>query len=734
MAIEDILRRVVGNTRNKPEATLTGMKTPNNAGTPGSFPPSDLELINPDDLGIDHGLKDWREQPELDEEEQIRIVKYVRQSFDEAYRARQEMELEWALATAFFEGRQWLRIASTTRNLIQLQNPTEPNRYVIVQKMRPLIDGVVGKLTQVSPDAYAIPLSDTERDRFASDEANIICNHFNRKFSRETQLKERVRWSCVCGTSYLKIYWDAKGSQVVPFFDMETGEIKGYKEMNVGDIREEILPAFDVYVDPTAKRDEDLRYVIHASVRPLSWFVDNYGDAGKKVTADAMSGQSSSYIDAYLEGGNGSGNGWVPASTSRLGQIESRKKAAVVYEYWEKPNEQYPRGRYIVSTNTALLYSGDWPYEKKDSFPFIPLRWQPRAGTVYGYSLGFDLCPLQQTYNRIYSRLLEQFESQKDYVMVQKLSGIGADAFNNQSDDVDDANRTYRKIYYNQATQPPVIVRSPGMGGDLFPMLQMLEKDMMDIAGLHDVSQGMAQAGTPAESVRLLQRADNTQHSYIRADIEISNAKIKEWEVALVSQYGVAPFVGQMEERKSPADELRTGMITFDHIRNGGQYRIEYVPGSAQEDSPDQKLQKLLAFRQMGLFGDPADPDTNMLVVKMLKLPDTSAILEHLQMQQQKVQAMQEQMMAMQAQQQGSQKQEFDPEAESMKTQLDIQKIQAQQSSKLDADLVKMRERSRLLQENDAAKSMVSLSEESLRRNIFDSNGERVAKNENRKQ
>lgn len=717
MAIGDILGELA--RKMQPQARMTSLKTPNNSGTPGSFQDGNYNLRNPEDLTLDHGRQDWDREPDLDEGEKKRIYMFVRDCFQAAYRARSEMELEWALATSFFEGRQWMRIASQTRNLIQLQNTDEPNRYVTIQKMRPLIDGVVGKLTQVSPDAYAIPLSDTETDRFASDEANIICNHFNRKFKRETQLKERVRWACVCGTSYLKVYWDAKGVQTVPYFDPFTGEIAGYEQMEVGDVREEILPAFDVYIDPTAKRDEDIRYMIHASVRPLSWFVDNYGDAGRKVTADAMSGQNSSYVDAYLEGGNGSGNGWVPASTARLGQIESRKQAAVLYEYWERPNAQYPEGRYIVSTNSALLYAGDWPYEKKDSFPFIPIRWQPRAGTTYGYSLGFDLCPLQLTYNRIYSRMVEQFEGQKDYVMIQKLSGIGADAFNNMSDSVDEADRIYRKIYYNQATQPPVIARAPGIGQDLFPMLQMLEKDMMDVAGLHDVSQGMAQAGTPAESVRLLQRADNTQHSYIRADMEISNARIKEWEVALVAQFGVAPFIGQMEEKQSPADELRTGLITFDHIRKGGQYRIEYVPGSAQEDSPDQKLQKLMAFRQMGLFGDPADPETNMLVVRMLKLPETSMIMEHLAAQNEKVQQMQQFAMEQQQAQNAPPPSGFDPEAEQMKTQLDIQKIQAQQGAKMEADIVKMRERSRLLQENDASKSMVKLSEETLRRNIL---------------
>jgi hypothetical protein len=55
-------------------------------------------------------------------------------------------------------------------------------------------------------------------------------------------------------------------------------------------------------------------------------------------------------------------------------------------------------------------------------------------------------------------------------------------------------------------------------------------------------------------------------------------------------------------------------------------------------------------LRQMGLFGDPTDADTNALTVKMLQLPETTDILEVLAMQQQKQAQMQQQMMAMQQQ------------------------------------------------------------------------------------
>jgi hypothetical protein len=219
-----------------------------------------------------------------------------------------------------------------------------------------------------------------------------------------------------------------------------------------------------------------------------------------------------------------------------------------------------------------------------------------------------------------------------------------------------------------------------------------MEKDMADIAGLHDVSQGMAQAGTPAESVRLLQRADNTQHSYIRADIEISAAKIKEWEISLVQQFAAAPFIGSVDDQMNPRDASQQGVITFDAIRDGGQYRVVYVPGSTQDDSPDQKLQKISALRQMGLFGDPADPETNALVIKMLQLPETGQILQHLQNQQAKQQEQQQQMMEMQQQQMemqsGPKPTAFDPEADQMKSEMRIRenesKIDAQSQAKQD--------------------------------------------------
>jgi len=676
------------------QANMTAFKVPEHQGTIGAQKLTSLDLTKPDNLNLDNEEKDWQVLPAETPAEAIKVCDFVKGQFETAQRSRQEMETEWALSVAFFEGRQWFRINSNARNLVKLQNHKEPTRYVVVNKMRPLIDGVVGKLTQGSPDASAVPLSESDRDRQAADEANYIIKHYAKKFGRETQLKERVRWACVCGTSYLKIFWDSNKSQVVPLYDVSGKDVVGHKQFDAGDVVEQILPAFDVYLDPTAKQDDDVRWLIHAMVKPLSWFVDSYGEIGKRVKADALTGNNASYVDNYLDGAAGSGFGYTNPTPARQTNYDARKHAATVYEYWEKPSALYPKGRYIVSTNSQLLYAGVWPYEKRDSFPFIPLRWQPRAGTPYGYSLGFDLTQLQLMYNRLWSKLLEQFEGQKDYIMVERLSKIGADAFDNKSDTIDDANRIYRKIYYDRGSQPPQIVRAPGVGSDIFPVLQFIEKDMADVAGLHDVSQGMAQAGTPAEAVRLLQKADNTQHSYVRADIEISNYKIKEWEVSLVQQFAIVPFVGNMQEDNAPKDQLKQGVMRFDAIRSGGQYRIVYVPGSAMDDGPEARLQKYATLRQMGVFGDPADPDTNKLFIELVNMPEASKILDHLEEQQNKIkqaqvqqQEMMQAQMQMQAQAQQQQPQTFNMEAEQAKAEIDIAKKRAEIQAKLEADI-----------------------------------------------
>jgi hypothetical protein len=120
----------------------------------------------------------------------------------------------------------------------------------------------------------------------------------------------------------------------------------------------------------------------------------------------------------------------------------------------------------------------------------------------------------------------------------------------------------------------------------------------------------------------------------------------------------------------------------------------------------------------MGLFGDPTDPETNALTVKMLQLPETTDILGVLAMQQQKQAQMQQQMMMMQQQQMAAQAQPkqapFNPEAEQMKTQLDLEKQQQLFQMKHQADMEKMQADAQFKSEDYATKQIADIAKDAL--------------------
>lgn len=626
------------------------------------------------------------QQQELQEptESEWQILNYVDDQFKIASDHRAPLEVDWALGVAFEEGRQWVGLSREADKLISLINEEERHRYLTANKVRPLLMKVESTTTMAAPDVRAMPLTDDEMDVQAANEAESIRGHCARKFDRVTQTKERVAWALKSSTCFLKIYWDDQKQNTIPVVGFDGGVT--FEKAPVGDVCEEIIPAFSVFLDPTAREWEQVRWLIHAETRPLSYFVDRFGAKGKMVKPDAKRQNAvNGYVNRYMNSGIGFAS---PVQTPGMGK---GMDAAICKEYWEKPSFKFPKGRYIIVAGGVVLYNGPWPYEKDDDFPFVPLSYQSRSDSPYGRSLAGELISLQYTYNRILSASLEQAEQQVDFVAIAKGTSVQADAF----DEI--RGRGVKKIYYdNTSGMPPVFSRSQGISQDKLAFLQKIERDMQDIAGVHDVTQGMAPAGTPAEAIRLLQQADQTQHASLRASIEKSAVKIAEWEVALYSEkapldvmLGLVDETGTQQgmipgmEQGMEMPEMAGRPISLKALREGGQYRIVYSPGSTLAEGPEEKNQKILTFYQMGILGTPGTPAASKLAVSLMDLPETDKILKALNVQEQEAAMMQEQAMQMQAQ-------ASDPMAmaqmEAMKAQIGIEAHDAKNQIERDAD------------------------------------------------
>ena len=637
------------------------------------------------DLSLDPEVTELQEPTESE----WQILNYVDDQFKTSSDHRAPLEIDWALGLAFEEGRQWVGLSRQADQLVSLINEEERHRYLTSPKVRPLLMKVESQATLASPDVRAVPLTDDPLDVQAAKEAEAIRGHCSRKFDRHTQTKERVSWALKSSTCFLKVYWDDNKMNTIPVVDFD-GSVN-FEQAPVGDICEEILPAFSVFLDPTAKTWEQVRWLIHAETRPLSYFVDKFGEKGKYVKPDAKRQSAiNGYVNQYLNSGIGFAS---PVQTPGMGK---GMDAAVLKEYWEKPTAKFPKGRYIIVAGGVVLYNGPWPYKKTDDFPFVPLSYQGRSDSPYGRSLAGELISLQYTYNRILSAALEQAEQQVDFVAIAKGIGTQADAF------VEIKGRGVRKIYYDAtAGGPPMFSRSQGISGDKLAFLQKIERDMQDIAGVHDVTQGLAPAGTPAEAIRLLQQADQTQHASLRASIEKSAVKIAEWEVALYAEkapldimLGLLDARGTIEPQEPgmEPEEVMTGgkAMSMRALREGGQYRVIYTPGSTLAEGPEEKNQKILTFYQMGLLGTPGSPDASKLAISLMDLPETDKILKAWEAQEMAAAQQQQEMMAQQQMMMDQQMQSNDPmtqmQMEAMKQQMQIESHQAKNDIERDAD------------------------------------------------
>ena len=603
--------------------------------------------VTEQDLSLDPEQKEMQEVSENDSQ----ILNYVDEQFKIASDHRSPLEVDWALGVAFEEGRQWVGLSREADKLISLINEEERHRYLTANKVRPLLMKVESTSTLAAPDVKAVALTDDPLDVSAAKEAESIRGHCSRKFDRVTQTKERVAWALKSSTCFLKVYWDDNKENTIPVVDF-AGNVT-FEQAPVGDICEEIIPAFSVFLDPTAREWEQVRWLIHAETRPLSFFVDKFGEKGKMVKPDAKRQNAvNGYVNRYLNSGIGFAS---PVQTPGMGK---GMDAAICKEYWEKPSAKFKQGRYIIVAGGVVLYRGPWPYQKSDDFPFVPLSYQSRSDSPYGRSLAGELISLQYTYNRILSASLEQAEQQVDFVAIAKGTGVQADAF----DEI--RGRGVKKIYYdNTAGIPPVFSRSQGISQDKLAFLQKIERDMQDIAGVHDVTQGMAPAGTPAEAIRLLQQADQTQHASLRASIEKSAVKIAEWEVALYAEKAPLDVMLGMLDDTGTVEPTQPGMepeqvstagnvMSMRALREGGQYRVIYTPGSTLSEGPEEKNQKILTLYQMGLLGMPGSPEASRLAISLMELAETDKILKSLDEQAQaKAMAEQQQMEAMQSMQ-----------------------------------------------------------------------------------
>lgn len=550
--------------------------------------------------------------PEPQESEQ-ETVNLVLSRFKEAAESRSLHEREWLLSTAFARGNQWMEWRGSTNRLESLVDPNDPYRsYITAPLIGALLTKLKARATLSKPDVSVKPLTSAQADVQAAGESRDILDHYDRLFDRQIQTQDAVDICLEASTAFLKLLWSPKKESRTAYTD-KSGKVVTVMAA-IGDIEEILVPPFEIYPDPKARDWPECGWLIHAKVRSLTYIQQQYGgkdndERGWRVKGENVGASASYSALSHMDA--------ITGDTSRQSR-DTSKNSVIVYECWEKPSARYVDGRRIPVAGGVLLLGPDkltWPYDKNDSFPFVPLHYKKKWGSLWAQNAVHDLIPLQRQYNTILSRITDRVNTDKPTILVPEGSEIGVDAYQSK--------RNFQKITYRLG-QPPTYQAPPPISEAWFNALNIIKGLMEDISGVHEVSNGTVPAGvTAGNAIELLQQSDNTQMAEAVSNIETYAKGRAEWELALAAQYYQEPRLVATSEDGNPAEDTAAAR-SFEALKSSRGVRVEVMAGSATPKTAAARMQQYMDMAQKGMFQPEVLPVTKMLVDLMgLERSDT---------------------------------------------------------------------------------------------------------------
>ncbi len=581
-------------------------------------------LSDPDNIDSDVTPADLKNQPGPQKESDEEVVKLVRKRFKLAQQAKRKHEQEWLLDMAFERGNQWVEWRDDI--LESLIDPNDPYRsYMKCNLILPLTVKIKARATQTKPDASIQPLTDSEVDQMAAAEARDGIEHYENLLHDQQLLNEWVDSCLSSSTSFMKCVWNPRKKALVPFIDPETGQQGPARMLPVGDIEKVIVPPTEAFPDPHARRWSEVEWFIHAKERTLSYIQEKFPKDGYRVNGN-VGGADNNYIQARIDSMVGDDGHWGDGAPAKVVEL---------LEMWELPSARYPKGRVCWVAGDVLLYAGDWPYKKNDTFPFVPLTYRIKGGSIWSLNAVHDLVPLQRQYNNVLSRINDHINTYKNTILTPEGFEGGVDAFQSE--------RSFNRLTYKIGHEPHYFP-SPAVPAEWFTALQVIKSQMEDISGVHEVSSGQRPEGVDSGvAIELLQQSDTTQMSEFLQAIETAMVETAEWTIQHMAQFfreerligisstgnGPMPPQGPQGPDQGPPGAMGGAMVpaqppppspvmmkarAFKALTAGGQCRVTIIPGSMIPSTPAARSAKIMDMAKSGMFKPEALPMTKIVV------------------------------------------------------------------------------------------------------------------------
>jgi len=226
--------------------------------------------------------------------------------------------------------------------------------------------------------------------------ANGLLDYYMREKRLEDYLHKAIEYAIVFGSGYVKLEWNATSGEVYDYNEETDTPI--YE----GDIKFSNLSPFDVVFDSTKEDANDHDWVLCRSFKNRFDLAAKYPEQADDILRMETKDQKERYD---FNGG-----------------FYDESDDIAVYEFYHKRTESMPEGRYCLFVDSdVVLMDTSMPYRDLPVYRVSPAD---ILGTPYGYSDTFDVLPIQDAINSLYSAILT---NQNAFAVQNIISPRGAD-------------------------------------------------------------------------------------------------------------------------------------------------------------------------------------------------------------------------------------------------------------------------------------------------------------------
>jgi hypothetical protein len=350
--------------------------------------------------------------------------------------------------------------------------------------------------------------------------ANGLLDYYMREKRLERYINKAVELAIVIGAGYVKVEWDATAGKVIDK-DEETGE-----KIHEGDLKFTNVSPFDVVFDVN-REDNNHDWLLIRTYRNKFDLAAKYPEFEDEILAlDTKTSKDKYSLQVFRK-------------------VESDD--VEVWTMYHKKTDAMPDGRELVFlSENIIIHDQSLPYRRIPVFRMSP---NEILGTAFGYSNLFDLLPLQEGINHLYSSIMSNniaFATQNLFVR----SGANIDITNLGGG-----------LNIIQGTEKPEPLNLLGTSPETFNFLSILEGKMEQLSGINSVTRGTPD---PAANLRSGNSLALVQSMAIQFQSGLQNQYVQ-----LVEDLGVAVLETLQDYATAPRVASIVGV-------NNKQYLVEF--------------------------------------------------------------------------------------------------------------------------------------------------------------